>query len=287
MVSLFVLIAVVLWGLSFIVTKFALEYLTPVEIITVRMIFGVPVLFIILKIKQVSISFRKSDYIVIIPASIILGIHFLIQTMGLIYTTATNTAWLIATIPVFIAVLSYVFLRESLSSRKILGIMIATLGVIFLISKGRLSNLNWLSSIGDWLILASCITWSIYTIITRDITRRCNPLAILFNLLIFPMFALTLYTLISTPVDKFTSLPLEIVGALVFLGVFSLGLAHWFWLEGLSRKGAVDVGVYLYLEPVITTLAAIPILGENFTFFMAIGAIFIVGGVYLVEKNRA
>jgi len=165
--------------------------------------------------------------------------------------------------------------------------MIATLGVILLISKGRFSNLGWLSSIGDWLILASCITWSIYTIITRDITRRCNPLSILLSFLILPAFALTLCTLISTPVCKFTSLPLGIVGALVFLGVFSLGLAHWFWLEGLSRKGAVNVGVYLYLEPVVTTLAAIPILGENFTIFMAIGAIFIVGGVYLVERKRA
>jgi len=47
MVNLFVIIAVVLWGLSFIATKFTMEYLTPVEIITVRMILGVPVLFII------------------------------------------------------------------------------------------------------------------------------------------------------------------------------------------------------------------------------------------------
>ena len=285
MINLPVLIAVILWGLSFIATKLALDYLSPVEIIAVRMLLGVPVLFLILKLKGLSIKFRKPDYLVLFPASIILAAHFLIQALGLVYTTATNTAWLIATIPVFIAILSYIFLREKLTLGKILGIAVAMFGVLLLISNGRLYSLGWLESIGDWLILASCITWSIYTIITRNITRRRNPLTISFNLLLLPAILLTIYTLFTTPIGRFISLPSEIIGLLVFLGVFCLGLAHWFWLEGLSRKGAVDVGVYLYIEPVVTTLAAIPILGEKLTFFMVIGAILIIGGVYLVERK--
>jgi drug/metabolite transporter (DMT)-like permease len=286
-INLPILIAVILWGLSFIATKIALDYLSPVEIITVRMLLGVPVLFLILKLKRISIRFRKPDYVVLFPASIILAGHFLIQAFGLIYTTATNTAWLIATIPVFIAILAYVFLKEKLAPKKILGIAIATFGVLLLISKGRFSSLGWLNSSGDWLILASCITWSVYTIITRNITRRKNPLAISFTLLLLPAILLTFYTLLTVPIGRFTSLPFEIIGLLVFLGVFCLGLAHWLWLEGLSKKseGAINVGVYRYFEPVVTTIAAIPILGERLTFFMIIGAIFIVGGVYLVEKR--
>ncbi len=289
MVNLPILIAVILWGLSFIATKLTLDYLSPVEIIAIRMLLGVPVLFLILKLKGISIKFRKSDYLVLFPASIILAAHFLIQALGLIYTTATNTAWLIATIPVFIAILSYIFLREKLTPKIILGIAIATFGVLLLISRGRIGSLGWLKSSGDWLILASCMTWSVYTIITRNITRRCNPLAISLNLLLFPAVLLTIYTLFTTPIGRFTSLPLEIIGLLIFLGVFCLGLAHWLWLEGLSRKGAgagaINVGVYLYIEPIVTTLAAIPILGEKLTFFMIIGALLIIGGVYLVERR--
>jgi drug/metabolite transporter (DMT)-like permease len=286
MVNLFLLLAVTFWGLSFIGTKMALQYLSPVEIIAVRLVLGIPILYLALKFKRLHLRFHKSDYIVVIPASIILGGHFIIQAVGLIYTTATNTAWLIATIPVFIAALSYIFLKEKLNARKVAGILVAAFGVVLLVSRGRLSSLAWIDSIGDWIILSSCITWSVYTIITRNITRRYNPLTVSLAILLPPAVLLAVYTLITTPVSKFTGLPVEIIMALLFLGIFCLGLAHWLWLEGLSRKGAIDVGVFLYFEPIVTTVAAIPILGEKLTAFIVLGAVLIILGVYLVEKKR-
>lgn len=285
MINLLLLLAVVLWGLSFIATKITLEYLTPVEIIAVRLLLGVPILYLAMKIKKLKLNFDGNDIPVLIIASLILGFHFVIQAVGLIYTTATNTAWLIATIPAFIAILSFIFLKEKLTWLKIIGIFIATIGVLLLVSHGRLSNLDWLQSIGDWIILGSCVTWSVYTIITRNVTRRRDPLAISVSLLLIPAVLLAIFTLINTPLSKFVNLPANVIWILIFLGVFCLGLAHWLWLEALSRKGATNVGVFLYFEPISTTLAAIPILGEKLTIFVVIGAILIVSGVYLVEKK--
>lgn len=284
-VNIILLLAVTLWGLSFIATKMVLDFLTPVEIIAVRLMMGIPVLYLVLKIKKVKMKFTWSDYPVLLIASVILGFHFIIQAVGLIYTTATNTAWLIATIPAFIAVMSYIFLKEKLTFLKIIGIIIATCGVILLVSRGKLSSLEWLRSTGDWIIMGSCITWSIYTIVTRNITRRHNPISVSLALLIVPALGLVIYVLSTTSLTKFSNLPCEIILALIFLGVFCLGIAHWLWLEGLSKKGATDVGVFLYFEPIATTIAAIPILGENLTLFIVFGAILIISGVYLVEKK--
>jgi len=287
MVNIFLLLAVTFWGLSFVGTKMALEYLAPFEIIAIRLLLGIPVLYGILKTKRINLKFRKSELIIVLTASILLGVHFLIQAFGLIYTTATNTAWLIATIPVFIAILSYAFLKERLTVKKISGIVLATIGVIVLVSGGKLNSLDWIRSIGDWIILASCITWSFYTIVTRNITRRVNPLAVSLGILIPPAIILAVYTLAVSPLSKFAELPFSIIMVLIFLGVFCLGLAHWLWLEGLSRKGAIDVGVFLYFEPIVTTVAAIPILGEKLTVFIILGAVLIVAGVYLVEKKMS
>jgi len=287
MVNIYLLLAVTFWGLSFIGTKMALDYLSPFEIIAIRLVLGIPVLYLILKIKKTKYKFDRHDIMIILIAAILLGVHFLIQAFGLIYTTATNTAWLIATIPVFIAVLSYFFLKERLTARKISGIAIATVGVILLVSQGKLDSLDWIESVGDWIILASCLTWSIYTIITRNITRRIDPLAVSLGILIPPAVILAAYTIFSSPMDKFADLPLSIVLVLIFLGVFCLGMAHWLWLEGLSKKGAVDVGVFLYFEPIVTTVAAIPLLGEKLTVFVIAGAILIISGVYLVEKRQS
>ncbi len=239
---------------------------------------------LIVLFKKIDIKFKPADYFLILTASFILGLHFLIQAIGLQYTSATNTAWLVATIPVFIAILSALFLKEKLSTPKIGGIALATFGVILLVSEGKLASLGWLHSVGDWIILSSSVTWATYTILTRNITRIYNPLAVSLSILIVPTLLLNAYSAYTTPITKILDLPPNIIIALIFLGVFCLGLAHWFWLEGLSRKGATEVGVYIFIEPVVTTIAAIPILNEQLTLFTILGAILIISGVYIVQK---
>lgn len=285
MVNFLVLSAVTLFGLSFVATKISLEYLSPIEIVAIRMILGMPVLYLALKLKRVKLSFDRSSYVALIPASIILGVHFVIQAVGLIYTTATNTAWLMATIPIFIAILSYIFLKEKLSAGKILGILIASFGVIILISRGKLDSLEWFESVGDWIILLSCITWSIYTIITKNIMRSYDPLSVLFFLLILPTVSLILYTIITTPFARLTNLPTSIIFVLLFHGLFCLGLAHWLWLEGLYRKGAADIGVFLYFEPIVTTVAALLVLDERLTKYVVFGAALVILGICLVNRK--
>ncbi|MFH2035346.1 MAG: DMT family transporter [Candidatus Zixiibacteriota bacterium] len=283
MVNLILILTVTFWGLSFIATKMALDYLNPFEIIAIRLILGVPVLYLVLKFKRIKPTINKNDIWRITIASLVLGIHFIIQATGLIYTSATNTAWLIATIPAFIAVASYIFLKEKLTGLKIGGIAIASAGVILLVSHGNLNNLDWLKSVGDWIILSSCFTWVIYTILIKNLTGRYNPLSLSFIIFLIPTILLAVFILISSPIARFTSLPVSIILLMVVHGVLFMGIAHWFWNYGLSRKGATEVGVYLYFEPVVTTVAAAPILGERITPILIIGALLIILGVYLVE----
>ncbi|MCP4703950.1 MAG: DMT family transporter, partial [candidate division Zixibacteria bacterium] len=228
----------------------------------------------------------RSDLLIIISVSLLFGFHVTLQAFGLIHTSATNTAWLIATVPVFIAIGSRIILKENLSRRKIIGILIATLGVMLLISKGNLGNLSWLQSVGDWIILFTCVTWTIYTIFIKKLTKSYNPLSVMVAILLIPALCLIIYTLITTPISKFVTLPNHIVFILLGLGVICAGLAQWVWLEGVNRKGAIKAGVYIYFEPVVTTLAAIPILGERLNMAGFIGAGLILTGVYLVERNN-
>jgi drug/metabolite transporter (DMT)-like permease len=285
MVDLLLIFAVIFWGLSFVATKMALQYLTPFEIVAVRLLLGFSVLYSILRIKKMNFTFTIGDYRIILISSFLLGVHFIIQAFGLIYTTATNTAWLIATIPVFIIVPARIFFGERLGGWKIIGVVAATGGVLLIISRGELANLSGPDSLGDWIILSSCITWSIYTLVTRDISRKHNPLKVVVAIMILPTAALTVIMLLSGSLRRFIDLPLNIILALIFLGIFCLGLAHWFWLEALSRKGAGRTGVYLYIEPIITTLAATAVLNEKITTFIIVGAILIISGVYMVDRK--
>ena len=73
--------------------------------------------------------------------------------------------------------------------------------------------------------------------------------------------------------------------SLVFLGVFCLAIAFWLWAEGLSRKTAAEVGVYLYIEPLFTMIFAWILLSEGITVWLITGAVLISLGVYLSERS--
>ena len=72
--------------------------------------------------------------------------------------------------------------------------------------------------------------------------------------------------------------------SILFLGIFCLALAFWLWSEGLARQTAAEVGVYLYIEPLITMIGAWIILDEAITWWIILGALFISLGVYVSER---
>jgi len=283
MTSLLLIAAVVMWGLSFIATKYCLNYLSPAEIIAARFVLAVPVLLVVVRAKKLSFALIRRQWLTAVACALVLVFHLLIQVEGMKTTTATNTAWLITTIPVFIVILSYFFLREKITGVQALGMAIAAFGVVLLVSRGRLGTLEFIRSYGDWLVLISAVTWSVYTILGKKLAGS-HPLAVTTSVLTIAAVCLVPPVLITSGVRAYGSLNWAAWGALIFLGVFCMGLAYWFWAEGLKRKTAGGVGVYLYLEPVSTTLAAPFLLHEPVTPALLGGGALVVLGVWLVER---
>jgi drug/metabolite transporter (DMT)-like permease len=281
---LLLLACVIGWGWTFVATKIVLAHVTPVELLGLRLLIGLPILFAVIRAKRVRLTFSAVGRRQILIGSAIITIHFLIQITGLKYTSATNTGWLISASPLVMAVLSYLILKERLGSRELTGIGVATIGILLLVSRGNLSSLHWLSSVGDWLVLGSAHTWALYTIATRDLSRQSNPLAATFMVLLPSGILILLYMTFVSDWTVFLHLPPEAVIALLFLGV--LVVAQWFWLEGVAELGAARAGLYLYLEPVATTALAVPYLGEQFTWATGVGGLLVLAGVFWAQRRR-
>jgi drug/metabolite transporter (DMT)-like permease len=194
-------------------------------------------------------------------------------------TTATNTVWLITTIPVFIVITAFIFLGERIKLRQGIGMALAAFGVLILVSRGNLRSLDFIKSYGDWMVLGSCVTWAIYTILGKKITDS-PPLAVTTAILTGGAIVIVPPVLIDSGPAIYLSLP-----ALLYLGVFCFALAYWFWIEGLKRKPAGQVGVYLYLEPISTMMVAPFVLGESITTSLLGGGSLVIIGVWLVERG--
>ncbi len=280
------LLCVIFWGWSFVATKIAVEYVNPFELLAIRYVFALPILLFAFFSKKIKFKFERRDKIAVLLGSTIITAHFLIQITGLQFTSATNTGWIISISPLVMALLAYLILKEKIFARQIYGIILATIGIVLLVSKGKLTNLDWLSSTGDWLVLASACTWAFYSVATKFVSERQNPLAVTIGVLGPSAIAVILYVAFTSDWSKFLHLPLEAMLALIFLGVFAMGLAQWFWQVGMAKLGAARSGMFLYLEPLFTTALAVPYLNEEFGLVSAIGGILVLLGVFVAEKRK-
>lgn len=277
---------VVIWGWTFVATKIMLHYVSPAELLGLRMVIGLPILFVVILAKRVKFSFSGREHLNLLLGSAIITTHFLIQFTGLKYTSATNTGWLIAVTPLIMAVLSFLLLKEKIGRNEFIGIGLASVGVILLISRGHLGDIGWLESVGDWLVLGSAFTWAFYTVATRNLSQSKNPVAVTFAILL-PTGIITFgYLLVVADWQKFLHLPLNAMLALLYLGVLGTALGHWFWQEGVAKIGAARAGIFLYLEPVATTTLAVPYLGEEFGVATAVGGLLVLAGVYWAQRKR-
>jgi len=281
--SFLLLLPVLFWGISYIAIKVVLTELEPVEMIAVRFLLATPVLYVILRLKGLSPIPRAMRGKLVIAAGVVF-LHFWVMATGMKETSASNTAWILTTAPIFIALLSWVYLKEPFTNRQWVGLLLACSGVVFLTYNGNIANLQWINSRGDIIVLGSCVTWAFYTVGMREITTKVDPLIATFCMTGIAGLVFVPYTLLTSGYEKFISLKAMTLLSLIFLAVFCLAIAFWLWSEGLARATAAEVGVWLYVEPLITVLGAWVLLGEPITLWLALGAALISLGVYVAEK---
>jgi len=277
--------AVVIWGWTFVATKILVAELGPIEIFGLRLAIGLPVLGGILLVRRVPLRFTRADARLLLLGGAIFTLHFLVQIAGIETTTATNTGWIISVTPLALAVLSFFFLRERIGWRGVAGIAIATTGILLLVSRGRLADLGWLRNTGDWLVLASAHTWALYTVATRNLVRRRDPLAVTFGILLIAATLTGILFATSGDLARVRSLSPRGIAAVLYLGIAGLAVAQWFWQVGVAKLGAARAGLYLYLEPIATLVLAVPFLGEPFGPFVAFGGVLVLAGVYVGQRT--
>ncbi len=280
------LTAVSVWGLSFIATKFALAELDPVTIINLRLGLSIPLLGVAAWVTGRSFAVKPKQIFLTLLLSTISVIHLMIQVTGLKYTSAANTGWIIGTSPIFIIILGWVFLREKITGRQTIGIALALLGLALLISKGHLTSLSFIHGAGDLLILASCFTWGIFSVINRKISLNFPPLVSTFYMFVF-MAVITLpFNLNSDSLGSVLHLSLTGWLSIAFLGLLCSGFGYALWAKSLSEMPSAKVAAFLYIEPFITFIGAWLILNEQITSVTIISGLIIMIGIALVNFNR-
>jgi drug/metabolite transporter (DMT)-like permease len=279
---LLLLVAVAIWGSTFVATRILLEHLHPVTLVGLRFAIGAPLLAGLLLLRRMRLGFTRQE----LPHVALAGSHFTmhIQAIALQYTTASRTGWIIAVTPLVLALLASRWLGEATGPRLWAGIATASAGLLLLVSEGRVSGLGGIRGFGDFLVLLSTLTWAFYTLATRDLSRTREPLAVAFVVSLPLALVGAALAVSGGGLATWKEMPQSGVGALLFLGVLGT-LAQWFWQIGIARIGAARAGLFLYLEPLVTTALAVPLLGERLGSVALAGGLLVLAGVGWAERR--
>ena len=282
---LLIILAVIFWGSSFIATKVALKELSPETIISLRLIIASVFLLITAIVYKKDFSINLKSHGIIFILALIAVFHLMIQVTGLKYTTASNTGWIIGTAPIFMAILAAFFFKEKIGLLKISGIIIAMFGLLLLIGKGNITNVDLIENKGDLLVLASAFTWGVYSMVNKKISLSYSPLMTILYLFVMMAIIIIPFNLNEESVNSVAHLSLNGWISILFLGLFCSGIAYVIWAYSLRDLESAKVGAFLYFEPLVTVFAAWVLLSESITVLMILSGAIITLGVVLVNKE--
>lgn len=281
------LFAVIVWGASFVATKISLHYATPITIVWLRFSMGVVILGLAMAIKkQFALPNGKDWGYFALLGFLGITFHQWLQSTGLLTAQATTTAWIVATTPVFMALLGLILLREDLTGYQVVGIFLATFGVLLVVTKGELAVLTTGSfgTQGDFLILLSALNWAVFSTLSRSGLQKHPATRMMFFVMSFGWLFTSILFFTTSGLEQISSIPWDGWAAILFLGILCSGIAYIFWYDALKELPVAQTGAFLYLEPIVTVIVAAIILGEALLLASAIGGITILAGVWLVNR---
>jgi len=203
---------------------------------------------------------------------------------GLRYTSPINTSLIMAVCPALIAVFSALLTGERLGMRQRAGLALGIIGVVVVITGGSLAVLLALSfQRGDLFILLAATCWAIYSTIPKRFITGLPSLQVTVGTVSLGGILLSIYANTSQA-DFFTLPPVGVIAAIVAMGLLGSVLAYIWWNDSVRQVGASIAAMFMNLVPIFAALIGV-VLGQPVTLAQIIGAVFVVGGVWLATTN--
>tara|TARA_B110000116_G_C16596697_1_gene473072 strand:+ start:54 stop:791 length:738 start_codon:yes stop_codon:yes gene_type:complete len=236
---------------------------------------------------------KKKNYILKnIGFFIILGITSItifnsIVYYSLYYTQVISGVLMISTIPVWIIFMSSILNIEKTNIFQILGVILSLIGVLFIISKADLNLVKNLQfNKGDLTMIIAMFSWAVYSALLRKKKYEISQITLLQVVIICGLIFLIPIYFIEMSMGNLIKLDKPFYLTLTYVVIFPGLASFFFWIKGIAIIGANRAGIFLHLMPIFGAIMAIIIFNEKFMFYHFLGAIFIIAGITLSNKNK-
>ena len=271
-----------IWGSSFLFIKFTVLSLEPLTAVFLRMLVAALCLFIYLRIKKIILPIKKKDFInYFIIAVLGNAFPFFLVSWAEISINTNVTGIIMGLMPITTVFLAYFFVKEEkINIYTFFGIFLGFCGLFFLLDIFSNKNINLLPYFG---VILATISFAVATIYTRKIPNF-NPLHILTGSTYFAFLILIpLVLFFEDPINANPTNQSIIFG--VILGILNTAIGGLIFFKLIKLTGAAFTSTVNFITPFVAVIWGYIFLNESLIFNQILGFIFILTGIYIVQKS--
>lgn len=282
---IFLVLAVLFWSGNFITGRYISTSIEPMQLSFYRWFFVLVLLlpYIFINYKDLILGFKKDSLLLVVFGAFgIAGFNTFLY-YGLQTTSATNALLINSSTPIFIILISSIIFRIAITKIQILGVLLSTLGVLYLILKGNINHILELNfTPGDLWILLAALDWAIYSVLLKFKPKDLSSFSFLTITSFIGVIILYIAFILQGYSLEFSFLSnKEVLYSLIYIVIFPSILSFYFWNMATIEIGANKAGQSAHLMPIFGAILAYIFLGEVLEFYHIVGIVLIAIGIYL------
>ncbi len=280
-------VAAVLFGSSVVAVRVAVQEVPPLSLAVLRFGQGGLLLVVVLLLAGMRelLQLKWHDLpLLILLGAVLFTVFPVTFNASLRLIEASRGALVLATIPLWSALLARIARSERLAPRQVAGVLLSLAGVGLALAERGVGSQGGLGSLaGDGLMLVTALCGAAYAVLAQRAFARYGALSVTTYAMVLGTLLLLPAALVEGLVGVLPQLDLQTVALLVFLGVFGGALGFFLWTFALTRLTPTQVAVYINLNPLVAIVLAAALLAERLTIVFAAGFGAVLVGVLLVN----
>jgi len=276
------------WAGAFIAGKLSVPYIPVFTLTFLRFFIATIILYFVAAFKDKSkYKLTKKDIPIFLFTGIVgmFGYHIFFFT-ALKYTTAINSSLIAATNPIITTILCIIVLRDKITFKRAIGIILSFLGVFLTITNANLSTMRYLSlNKGDLLMLLAVFMWAAYSVFSKKVMHKFSPLILTFYSFLFCSVFLIPFALYERPWMFIKQVPYYSFLAVLYMSIFASVIGYLVQQISIKQIGPSKTAIFINLVPIFSIILSVTILKESLSIVKMFTTLLIITGVYICQKN--
>lgn len=275
--------AMIIWGSSFMAIKIAVSELSPVVVVAWRMIIGSIALLVLWGVVRPKFDYQKGDWRYLLGLALFEPCFYMVfESEGLQHTSAGQAGMVAALLPLMVAAAAYVFLREKNTLRQWLGFFVAVAGVIGMTLLGEVTDQAPNALLGNLLMFLAMTMAVGYTLLVKHLITRYSAFvmtaiqAFMGAIFFFPLAMFSDWQVIPSQ---------SAIIAIIYLGVIVTIGAYGLYNFSMNQVKASTAAGYANLLPVFSLFFSMVFLGERLEISQWVCVAVVFMGVYLSQEK--